>query len=79
MKWVTVITAPNEPIAESWAGLLRERGVPAYVRAESFIRVYMGSGMTPIRIMVPEDREEEGKRLLDDLLGPDEGPPEEQR
>ena len=77
MKWVSVTTAPNEPIGESWAGLLRERGVPAYVRAESVLQVYLGSGMTPVRIMVPEDREGEGKRLLEDLLGPDESPPEE--
>ncbi len=77
MKWVCVSTAPNEPIGESWAGLLRDKGIPAYVKSESWTRVYFGSGMLPVRVMVPEDKEEDGRRILDDVLGPNEWPPEE--
>lgn len=78
MKWVCVATAPNEPIGESWAELLRERGVPAYVTGEAVMKAYLGA-IIPVRVMVPADRETEGRRLLEDLLGPDESPPEEMR
>ena len=78
MKWVSVITAPNEPIGESWAELLRGQGVPAFVQRDT-VRAYLGSGITPVRIMVPEEREEDGKRVLDNFVGPDEWPPEETR
>jgi len=72
MSWVPLVTAPNEPIGESWAALLRDMGVPAYVRVESFMRGGLGSGILPVRIMVPEEREGEGRRLLDEMLGPGE-------
>ena len=71
MRWVLVKTAPNEPMGESWAELLRQNGVPAYVRRETLgVLVYVGSGMTAVRVMVPEDKCEQGKALLDELLKP---------
>lgn len=74
MKWVTVTTAPNEPIGESWAGLLRERGIPAYVKSETVMSLYMGSASTPVAVMVPEDQREDGAKILDGFLGSDEWP-----
>ena len=68
MKWVAISTAPNEPIGESWAEILRVHGVTAYVRQDT-IPAYLGSAFTPVRIMVPEPQAEEGKRLLDLLVG----------
>ena len=74
MNWVSIITAPNEPIAESWAEILRVHGVSAYVRQDT-IPAYLGSAFTPVRIMVPDSEAEEGKRLLAMLIGPNDEPP----
>lgn len=78
MKWVCVVTAPNEPIGESWVEVLKQRGIPAYLNMD-VVRSYLGIGVAPVRIMVPEEREAEGKRLLDEMIGPDEWPPEPDR
>ena len=72
MPWVAATTGPNEPIAESWAEILRNHGIPAYVRQDT-IRSYLGAAFTPVRIMVPEEGLEEAKRLLDMLVGPEPG------
>ena len=68
MKWIAIITAPNEPIAESWAEVLRMNCVAAYVRQDS-VTAYLGASFTPVRIMVREMDAEEGKRVLEMLLG----------
>ncbi|MCH7552490.1 MAG: hypothetical protein IIC82_00625 [Chloroflexi bacterium] len=70
MKWVALRTAPNEPIAESWAELLRINGVPARVPHNPVMQVYLGSGTSPVPVQVPENREEEGRSILEDLLEP---------
>jgi len=70
MNWVELRTAPNEPIAESWAELLRINGVPARVPHNPIMQVYLGSGMSPVPVQVPEDCEEEGMSILEDLLEP---------
>ena len=76
MAWTRVATAPNEPIGESWAGILRDRGVPAFARGEAWRGVYFGMAQA-VRIMVPEERLEEARALLNDILGLDEEPPDE--
>ena len=73
MQWVCIATAPNEPIGESWAELLRNEGVPAFVRSDT-VRAYVGSGFVPVRVMVHEDREQDGRVVLEELLGPGEEP-----
>ncbi len=69
MRWVRLTTAPNEPIGESWAELLRRHGLPAYVRAETVVTLITG-GSRPVALMVPEERREEGLALLERLVGP---------
>ena len=69
MDWVTVTTAPNETMGEVLAQLLRNNGIPAHVRTAT-LAAYAGSGMTPVRVMVPDNREAEGRALLADLTGP---------
>ena len=71
MKWVAIITAPNEPIGESWAEVLRMNGVAAYVRQDG-VMAYVGASFTLVRIMVRETDVDEGKRLLAMLVGEDE-------
>ena len=72
-KWVALRTAPNEPIGESWAELLRANGVASYVRRDTMM-AYVGVGFTPVQVMVPEDKAEEGERLLRELLDADADP-----
>lgn len=69
MDWVSVNTAPNETMGEVIAQLLRNNGIPAHVRTAT-LAAYAGSGMTPVRVMVPDNREAESRALLADLTGP---------
>lgn len=69
MNWIAVTTAPNEPMGEVLAQLLRNNNIPAQVRTEA-LSVYIGSGMTPVRVMVPENRQAESLALLEQIVGP---------
>lgn len=77
MKWIAIITAPNEPIGKSLAEMLRTNGVAAYVKRDG-VTVYLGTSFTPVRIMVREMDADEGRRLLAMLVGGDQedGPTE---
>lgn len=76
MRWVRLTTAPNEPIGQSWVELLRKHGIPAYLRVETFSSLITG-GSRPVWLMVPADRQEEGRALFEQLIGPwDEKPAE---
>ncbi len=79
MNWVLLTTAPNAPIAESWAALLRGQGIPAHVSADTVSMLYAG-GLMPSQVRVPEERLAEAKKVFDDLVGPsftEEDEPEE--
>lgn len=76
MKWVLLATAPNEPIARSWAEMLRRQGLPVLLRVET-ISTLVAGGALPVRLMVPADREAEGKALFNRLVGPWEWQPSE--
>lgn len=69
MKWALLTTAPNAPIAESWAALLRGQGIPAYVRANTVAILY-GGGTLPAQVYVEAERREEAERVFNDLVGP---------
>ena len=69
MKLVCVATAPSEPIGESWAELLRNQGVPAFVRSDT-MRAHFGSSFLPARVMVAQERESDALSILEDFLQP---------
>ncbi len=69
MKWVTLTTAPNEPIGQSWVELLVKHGVPAHVAANTMLSL-AGGGAMPVRIMIPEDRLSDAEAKLEELVGP---------
>lgn len=69
MQWVTVTTAPNEPLGEVLAQLLRNNDIPARVQSD-VLSLYVGSVITPVRVMVPTSREAEGRALLQQVIGP---------
>ena len=77
MKWVTLTTAPNEPIGQSWVELLVKHGVPAHVAANTIVSLVSGGAM-PVRIMVPQDRMGEAEAKLEELVGPWEWMPAEE-
>ena len=62
-EWVTVATAPNQPVAEMWRNLLLEQGIPAQVQPGD-VASFLGVSSRPCRLLVPRDREEEARGLL---------------
>ena len=68
-RWVYLTTAPDHITAEMWQELLRNDGVPAVVRAH-IAPSHLGVGM-PCRLMVPEERLAEARRVLEESLGPE--------
>jgi hypothetical protein len=69
MKWITLTTAPNEPIGQSWVELLASHGIPTHVAAKTMLSL-AGGGALPVRIMVPEDRLSDAEAKLEELVGP---------
>ncbi len=70
VRWVYLTTAPDQITAEMWQGLLRNEEVPAMVRA-SDTTSFLGISGAPCRLMVPEERLQEARRLLEEQLGPE--------
>ncbi|MSQ25696.1 MAG: hypothetical protein EXR49_05415 [Dehalococcoidia bacterium] len=70
MRWVTLTTAPNEPLGESWAHLLRQHGVCAYVAPDTITALIAGQARI-VQIRVPEEQAARAKELL---IGPWEWP-----
>jgi hypothetical protein len=70
MKWVKLTTAPSQPIAEMWCELLRNEGVPAFVKIPDGVAVvYSIPSLVGYWVMVPEEREDEAAALLLELTG----------
>lgn len=68
MNWVLLTTAPNTPIAESWAALLRGQGIPAHVSANTVSMLY-GGGLMPSQVRVPEECLAVAKKVFNNLVG----------
>jgi len=66
MKWVVLTTAPDQLTAEMWRSVLLEEDVPATVKDTSS---FLGVSPLPCRIMVPEDRKEDARAILEAHLG----------
>ena len=75
--WVEVLDAHNEPEAELAAGWLREAGIePQLVPSSHSPGAWLTGSRpqwTPVKIMVPADRADEARRMLDEIVG-DEAP-----
>ncbi len=68
-KWVPLVTAPNSILAENWAEILRNNGIPAIARRDAEPS-FVGVGVIPVRVMVPKEREAEAKELFERIVGP---------
>ena len=71
MRWVYLVTAPNELVAEMWRDLLVQAGIPALVEAGGRAS-FLGNALTPLRIMVADERREEAREVLEGYLTPAE-------
>ena len=70
-RWVEFATAPDQIIAETWAGLVRNEGCPCAVKSDGI--PFLGVSMLPVRLMAPDDRVEEARGILERFLGVEEG------
>ncbi len=69
-RLVYLTTAPDQLTAEMWQELLRGDGIPAVIRAGDTAS-YLGVSNAPCRMMVPQERLTEARRMLEEHLGPD--------
>ncbi|MEE8442683.1 MAG: DUF2007 domain-containing protein [Dehalococcoidia bacterium] len=70
INWVYLTTAPDQITAEMWRELLYNDDVPAMIRAGDTAS-FLGVTSAPCRLMVPEERLQEARGLLEERLGPD--------
>ena len=68
MKWVTLVSAPDQLAAEMWSDLLNRRGIPTLVRAGD-TSSFLGVSAYPCRILVDDEYLDEARRFLKDELG----------
>ncbi len=68
MRWVYLIIAPDQTIAEMWRDLLEREGISAMVRPSDAVS-FLGVSPYPCRIMVPEEEKERAAELLQAYLG----------
>lgn len=68
MKWVTLVTAPDQLAAEMWSELLNRRGVPTLVRPGDTAS-FLGVSAYPCRILVDDEYLEEALEILREYLG----------
>ena len=68
MKWVTLVTAPDQLAAEMWSEMLNRRGVPTFVRAGDTAS-FLGVSAYPCRILVDDRYLDEALRILREDLG----------
>lgn len=61
-RWVEFATAPDQLIAETWAGLVRNEGCPCAVKSDGI--PFLGPSVMPVRLMVPENRVAEARGIL---------------
>lgn len=74
IKWTAAASAPNEFAATLWRDILIDAGIPAFVRESEAATFLVASAILPASVMVPEDRLEEAKRLLEEIEPADEQP-----
>ena len=68
MRWVTLVSAPDQLAAEMWSELLNRRGIPTLVRAGDTAS-FLGVSPYPCRILVDDEYLDEARRVLREDLG----------
>jgi hypothetical protein len=74
LNWIYLTTAPDQLVAEMWSQVLRDRGIPAMVRAGD-TSSFLGVSTYPCGILVDEGQVSRAREMLQSELGV--GPEEE--
>ena len=75
--WALAGTAPDQLSAEMWRGLLESAGVPSTLAPADAVS-FLGVSAAPCRVLVPEGLVDQARGVLEQQLGPAEGPEQEQ-
>ncbi len=68
MEWVVLETAPDQVVAEMWVEILRDNGVPAFVRVPDAIAGYGVQSTRDCGVMVPDTHIEIAANILKSIL-----------
>lgn len=68
-SWSLLAVAPSQPLAETWADLLRQEGIPAMLQPQDAIS-FLGVTAFPCRLLVPGERLGEARNILSHYLEP---------
>lgn len=68
MNWTYLTTAPDQLVAEMWSQLLRDRGIPAMVRAGD-TSSFLGVSAYPCGILVDDGQVSRAREVLQSELG----------
>ncbi len=63
MEWTYLTTAPDQTLAEIWAGLLRDAGIRAALNPED-VYSYLGVSPRPCRLLVPASELDRAREAL---------------
>ena len=63
-RWVYLTTASDQLAAEMWVELLHNRGIPAMIRPQD-TSSFLGTSALGCRIIVPKERLEEAREVLE--------------
>lgn len=74
-NWTVVRVAPDQLTAEMWVAMLREDGMPAFIKPSDAVS-FLGTSGLSCRLLVPEERLEEAKAILEERLVDEPWPPE---
>lgn len=76
---VLIATAPNEPIAVMWAGILENEGIRSYMKGDDLkATMYIPPVSSMYRIYVLASQAEAASEVLKPFLEQDEVPPEDE-
>ena len=66
MKWVYLVTAPDQLVAEMWRDILAEEGVTSQVRPGD-TSSFLGVSAYPCRLLVAEHQLERAEAVMKEL------------
>ncbi len=76
---VLVATAPNEPTAMLWSGILENEGIRSIIKGgELNAAMYVPSSLTPCRIFVLSSQADKAKEVLEPFLHDEEPAPSDE-
>jgi len=69
MEQIEIYHNWNVQKAEQMKSLLEDNGISCYISSNLTQSVMPFAGQQEVRLMVPKDRAEEGRRILEDFFG----------